>query len=127
MGRGWIAVDLDNTLATYDKFHGLGHIGPPVPLMVERIKAILNAGDYDVKLFSARVSDPEWESVGLPAWQQWSQKYLGTVLEATNSKDFDTLEIWDDKAVQVEKNTGEFTVEVLARKLLQRRKYVPAE
>ena len=38
--RGWIGVDLDGTLAMYDQWAGAGHIGEPIPLMVERVKAI---------------------------------------------------------------------------------------
>ena len=33
-----IAVDLDGTLAYYDKFRGKDHIGKPIPKMIERVK-----------------------------------------------------------------------------------------
>lgn len=33
---GWIGVDLDGTLAKYDQWRGVQHIGDPVPLMVDR-------------------------------------------------------------------------------------------
>ena len=33
-GRKWIAVDLDGTLAIYDKWRGRDHIGEPVPEII---------------------------------------------------------------------------------------------
>lgn len=38
---GWIAVDLDGTLAEYDGWKGSAHIGNPVPKMVEK-----NTGEF---------------------------------------------------------------------------------
>ena len=35
-----IAVDLDGTLAKYEGFHGMEHIGEPVPGMLRRVKPI---------------------------------------------------------------------------------------
>ena len=34
---GTIAVDLDGTLARYDGWKGIDHIGDPIPLMVSRV------------------------------------------------------------------------------------------
>lgn len=31
---GWIGVDLDGTLAVYDEWRGVSHIGAPVPAML---------------------------------------------------------------------------------------------
>ena len=39
VGSGWIGVDLDGTLAEYHGWKGSEHIGPPIPLMVERVKS----------------------------------------------------------------------------------------
>ena len=36
--NSWIGVDLDGTLATYDRWRGIEHIGDPIPDMVFRIK-----------------------------------------------------------------------------------------
>ena len=54
--KPWVGVDLDGTLAVYDHWRGEDHIGDPVPVMVERVKAILKAGKYDVLIFTARAS-----------------------------------------------------------------------
>ena len=38
--RGWIGVDFDGTLADYARgWRGPHHAGPPITLMVERVKA----------------------------------------------------------------------------------------
>lgn len=104
----WIGVDLDGTLAFYDQWRGINHIGAPVPLMVERVKAWLAAG-RNVKIFTARVAGHG--KVGGPQdvltpIRQWCLEHLGVVLEVTNVKDFGMVELWDDRAVQVELNTG---------------------
>ena len=120
---GWVGVDADKTLFVYDgTWHGPGHFGPPVPLMVARVKAHLDQGDT-VKLFSARVSDPQWESVGLPAWQALSYRLFGEILEATNIKDYKMILLYDDKAIQVVPDTGELAIEVAVRQAYGDRKY----
>jgi hypothetical protein len=37
---------------------------------------------------------------------EWCRKHLGYVLPITNVKDYGMVELWDDRAVQVEMNTG---------------------
>lgn len=44
MNRGWIGVDLDGTLAHYDKWIGPEHIGEPIAPMVDRVRAWLGQG-----------------------------------------------------------------------------------
>jgi hypothetical protein len=53
--NGWIGVDLDGTLAYYDKndYDPL-HIGYPLVPMVRRVKAWIKEGK-DVRIFTARV------------------------------------------------------------------------
>lgn len=98
---GWIGVDLDGTLAYYDKWRGINHIGKPVPAMLERVKRWIKDG-YQVKIFTARISDP----MAAPVIRMWLHAYGLEGLEITNVKDFDMIELWDDRAVQVELNTG---------------------
>jgi len=107
MSEGWIGVDLDGTIAQYDGWHGLEHIGRPIPPMVNRVKNWLGEG-RKVKIFTARVSETDEEALDAvyPAIYAWCLKHVGQVLEVTNVKDYDMLELWDDRAVQVEKNTG---------------------
>jgi hypothetical protein len=103
---GWIGVDLDGTLAEYDGWQGIEHIGPPVPAMVERVKRWLAEG-RTVKVFTARVSAPLNERIlVVVAIQQWCKQHVGEVLPITCMKDFGMDELWDDRAVAIEPNTG---------------------
>lgn len=97
----WIAVDLDGTLAQYSEWKGIRHIGAPVPLMLERVKLWVESG-HNVKILTARASVPE----GVAPVKKWLQKHGLPDLEVTNAKDFNMLEVWDDRAVQVIRNTG---------------------
>lgn len=112
MSKGWIGVDLDGTLAHYDKWRGADHIGDPIPLMVERVRVWLTQG-RDVRIFTARISHDGSPArmleagVAAVAIAGWCQKHLGTQLPITNVKDYDMVELWDDRAVGVIKNTGE--------------------
>lgn len=100
----WIGVDLDGTLAHYDGFKGPTVIGKPIPAMVERVKQMLANGE-NVKIFTARVSeDPSGKS--RTAIEEWSKEHLGRVLPITDVKDHNMKQIWDDRAVGVERNTG---------------------
>ena len=119
MSRGWIAVDLDCTLAIYRGWPTDGGIGEPIQLMVDRVKIWLAAGD-DVRIFTARVwplgTLDELLEKNLPRTQQamrqlalieeWCLTHIGRVLPVTCSKDFSMIELWDDRAVQIEPNTG---------------------
>lgn len=51
---GWIAVDLDGTLAHWGEPYDVLVIGEPILPMVDRVKAWL-ADDLDVRIFTARV------------------------------------------------------------------------
>ena len=119
MGKPWIAVDFDRTLATYES--GLWpDIGQPIPEMVERVKEWIAQGKK-VKIFTARVDDllrdreygtdyPSNDYVVDVAQRMsielFCLEHIGVILTATNRKDFDCEEIWDDKAVQVVPNVG---------------------
>lgn len=101
--RGWIGVDLDGTLAEYDGWQGIDHIGAPIPPMQRLVKFLLRAG-ADVRIFTARMQEPDAE-VYINAW---SLKHFGRVLPATNRKDFGMALLLDDRAYRVGFNTGEF-------------------
>jgi hypothetical protein len=108
---GWIAVDLDGTLAVYDHWRGPDHIGEPIPAMVERVKRWLAEG-RDVRIFTARVSSDgsldRNAEVMAARWAiaMWAKQHLGQQIPVTNVKDYRMIELWDDRAVQVEMNTG---------------------
>lgn len=101
----WTGVDLDGTLAHYDGYKGPEHIGKPVAAMTDRVKEWLKAGK-DVRIFTARVAnDPQ--GLALKAIEDWSENNLGKKLPVTNVKDEKMEQLWDDRAVQVGRNTGE--------------------
>lgn len=112
----WIGVDFDGTLAHYDSWQGT-KLGEPIPAMVNRVKKWLAEGK-EVRIMTARVSsrnqvvrlengEEMWESRAHElAIQDWCEKHLGCRLKVTAEKDFQMVELWDDRAVAVEKNTG---------------------
>ena len=112
-----VLVDLDRTLAVYppplDQL-----IGPPIPKMLMRVKKMLAEG-MEVRIFTARVSSLGAESLegalrrqddikeARTAIEAWCLKNLGCVLPITCCKDYSTIEIHDDCAIQYIPNTGE--------------------
>lgn len=111
-GKGWIGVDLDGTLAVDDGLpFSPGMIGSPIPMMLNRVKRWVMEGQ-DVRIFTARVSTDgtnkrNWEAQqSRHAIEDWCRNYIGRVLPVTCSKDYQMVELWDDRAVQVNRNTG---------------------
>jgi hypothetical protein len=105
MANGWIGVDLDGTLATYDEWRGVDHIGEPIEPMVERVKGWIAEG-ITVKIMTARVSHPGQKDDAVRVIDQWCVKVFGMPLNITCCKDYGMYELWDDRAIQVERNTG---------------------
>jgi len=109
----WIGFDLDKTLAVYDEFKGEDHIGAPIPKTVELVKQYLAQGTI-VKIFTARASEPNPTKLvrALAAIAKWSQEVFGTSLPVTCIKDYGCVRIYDDRAVQIQENTGELMTDV---------------
>lgn len=109
MSKGWYGCDLDGTIAYYDEFIDATHIGKPIPLMVYRIKQHIDKGNI-VKIFTARAAMPGFHAPDLhpakKAIQDWCLEHLGLVLPITNAKDFEMIGLYDDRAIQIEPNTG---------------------
>lgn len=103
----WIGVDLDGTLAEHGMWRGPLFIGPPIPRMVARVKAMLAAGKR-VKIMTARMAepDPDLRKAIAEAIGDYTEQVVGQRLEATNQKDYDMIELWDDRAIQIIGNTG---------------------
>lgn len=105
---GWTGVDLDGTLAHYEGWVNAVHIGAPVPAMLERVKRWLAEG-REVRIFTARVSG-EREGVDVATTRKliedWCELHVGQRLQVTCEKDFGMVELWDDRAVRVQFNTG---------------------
>lgn len=103
---GWIGVDLDGTLAHYDHWRGPDHIGAVVPVMRDRILRWLRDGKM-VKIFTARAYGDGadiWKAKTV-IWKYLKENGLPE-LEVTCCKDYSMIELWDDRCVQVEINTG---------------------
>ncbi len=98
----WIGVDLDGTLAEYDDWSGVEHIGKPIPLMIERVENWIAEGKK-VKIFTARVTQGQ-EAIRFV--HEWLATHGLPELEVTNVKDFDMVELWDDRCFGVVTNTG---------------------
>lgn len=102
----WIGVDLDGTLAAdtgrqlWDS-EGRPRIGAPIPEMLARVKDWVAKG-HTVKVFTARASS----GVQVTAIRQWLARRGLPDLEVTNIKDFNMVMLWDDRCVQVERNSG---------------------
>lgn len=101
---GWIGVDLDGTLAEYGGWKGPGHIGAPIPAMLKRVREWV-AADREVRIFTARVSGPDPDEARGHI-EAWLLEHIGHTLPITNVKDYGMVALWDDRAVQVEINTG---------------------
>lgn len=96
-----IAVDLDGTLAEYHGWKGIKHIGRPVPVVLERVRDMVASG-VKVTIFTARANDEE----AIPYITNWLQIHGLFELDITNIKRKEFDEIWDDRAISVERNTG---------------------
>jgi hypothetical protein len=101
LSEGWIGVDLDGTLAKADRNISLARIGDPVPQMVEFVKSMVKK-NVRVKIFTARAGDGEQ----IQLVKAWLLNNGLPSLEVTNVKDYEMIQLYDDRAVQVIANTG---------------------
>ena len=98
----WTGVDLDGTLAEYYDWIGIEHIGKPIPLMVARVKDWIAEGKQ-VKIFTARATHGQ---AAVQYIHEWLIAQGLPTLDVTNVKDFNMVELWDDRCVGVITNTG---------------------
>lgn len=109
LGKGWIAVDLDGTLAFYERWIDELHVGEPIRPMLLRVQQWIDNG-VEVRIFTARAFD--WDGKPLvhviAAIEEWCERHVGQVLKITCRKDSRMIELWDDRAVSVEPNTGKY-------------------
>lgn len=102
---GWIGVDLDGTLAYYDGWRGIEHIGLPIPKMWARVKN-WDAEGKEVRIFTARASGDDAEKA-IYYIKRWCVEHDLPKLQVTCRKDFRMTRLFDDRAVQIIFNTGE--------------------
>lgn len=106
--RGWIGVDLDGTLAKSVAAQTGEEIGAPIHPMVRLVKHWLAHGE-DVRIFTARVNPNQQQGDVVRvrrAIEAWCERYLGQILPVTYEKDWDMVLLLDDRARQVEHDTG---------------------
>lgn len=121
--EGYYLVDMDGTFAEYHGWTKWNEFGAPIMPMVERVRAWLAEG-RDVRIFTARVplndTEPQtcrlsgetWTGVDMKYFiAEYTQKHVGQRLRAQCWKDLNCIEIWDDRAVGVEANTGRTLVD----------------
>lgn len=138
-GEGWYGFDLDGTLAKYDGWKGIDHIGEPVKPMVELMKRMHDEGKV-VKIMTARVapckledgtigerftwltpgpsSDPDARYTATRYILDWCEEvaHLGFVPEVVYQKDHLMLELYDDRVKQVVPNEGWLVEDIAASK-----------
>lgn len=111
MNNGWIGVDLDGTLARNDHSGYPNEIGPPVEKMVSRVRMWL-ANGHDVRIVTARAAGHEYQgqttSEALSMIEKWLIRHVGQSLPVQAHKDYNMIELWDDRSVSVEPNTGRY-------------------
>ena len=75
--------------------------------MVKRVRQWLKEG-RDVRIFTARAYPDGVRNMDevLGAIAEWCQEHLGRILPITCAKDPNCITIYDDRAIQVEPNTG---------------------
>ena len=107
MAKRIVACDLDGTLAIYKGERDHMFIGEPIKCMVDAIKVIRECNG-EVWIFTARLSDPQTHDVAKKVIEDWLKKHDIQVDGITCVKQKFFSEFWDDRAIQVIKNTGEF-------------------
>lgn len=119
-GKPWIGFDLDGTLAEYNGWKGIDHIGKPIQRMCELVKKFHSDGRA-VKILTARVAPRKGDGTPAEARQhieKWCEEHLGFVPPITHEKDSLMEYLYDDRVVQVMPNTG-IPIEAAAEELLQ--------
>lgn len=104
-GEKWVGFDLDGTLAKYDGWKGVDHIGKPIQPMVLVAKQHHDAGKK-AKIFTARVADPADREEAKKNIKAWCEENLGFVPEVTHEKDALMEYCFDDRNIQVVPNEG---------------------
>lgn len=79
-GKPWYGFDLDGTLAVYDKWEGIDHIGEPVKPMVDLIKKMHDEGKV-VKIVTARVAPRSNPDVTKTRYPMYAGEDIGDVPE----------------------------------------------
>jgi hypothetical protein len=107
----WVGIDFDGTLAEYHGWKGPDVLGKPIQPMVDIVKQFIKEGQQ-VKIMTARVSSnappgkEDYPSIARKAIEDWCMEVFGYTLPVTAEKDYLMKELWDDRVILVEFNTG---------------------
>lgn len=107
----YIAVDFDRTLSSHENGEGINKLGVPIEKMINRVKSWIQMG-IKVKILTARVA-PHPHIPGFNPENQreliheWCKIYGLPELDVVCYKDMDMIELWDDRAISVNQNTGD--------------------
>ena len=141
--HGWIAVDMDGTFLKYNGWVSWCTFGEPIQPMVDRMLRWIHADKKDVRIFTARVGLPvAFHTDGRPFYdrikrhecKKTGEKFSDAMmveaiwdhieplglprLRVQCYKDVGTMEIWDDRCVQVVPNEGVTVIERHSAELL---------
>jgi len=101
-GRKFIACDLDNTLAEYDRrIHGQDRIGAPIPPVLAMVKAAIARGDV-VCIWTSRVVERDTPARVYAAIHHWCEEHIGERLYVTALKHRYFHEFWDTKCMRID-------------------------
>ena len=109
----WYGVDFDGTLCTGTDWNIPGDEGKPIENIVNKVKELIANGNT-VKVVTARYHDG---SKSINHVKRWCLKYIGKELEVTASKDYEMIALYDDRAIQVQPDTGVIIEEELNKAL----------
>jgi hypothetical protein len=116
----WIGVDFDGTLAYHREGAHVVSCGEPILAMVARVRAWIAEG-LTVRIVTARVgmTVPQIErDRQIEIIHRWCRMHLGTELAVVASKDYGMIALWDDRAVQVVRNTGQTVDDATAAQIV---------
>lgn len=118
----WVGFDLDSTLALFEWDKWLKdetHIGPPIPEMVEKLKAVWKSG-VEPRIFTARVGAMYYKHPKqtmedavkqFNAVKRWCKKNFNKTMKVTAVKDYSCLFVVDDASLQVIPDSGRLLIE----------------
>ena len=118
----YIGVDLDGTLSDHDFVWP--EIGKPVPAIVDLVRGLLAEGK-EVRIVTARAQtnaetllqptrppEMDWDQINR-IWR-WCEVHVGQRLSVQFWKDYGMDDLLDDRARQVERDTGRVAEDINA-------------
>ena len=99
-----IAIDLDGTLATYEK-----GLYPEIGELIEETANLVREGienGHTFVIFTARLNGSVSRTAMKARIQTWLQRHGLPRLEVTDVKKSGFDQIWDDRAIRLVHNTG---------------------